>query len=99
MAGCATGHQSGGSGVPSVAVRERSSEGLDLLADIPSLKSISSKMSEEQFLDILHRRKIPYMRELGPNHGVSYLVRPKAHVVVVFGFRDGHCSGIQRLAD
>ena len=96
IASCATEHQSGKDHSSSVAAPERSSGGLDFLADIPSLKNVSLKMSEHQLLDILHRQKMPYTRYVGPGQTISYWVHPKAGVVVVFMFTDGYCSGIQR---
>ena len=72
--------------------------GLDFLGDIPSLKAISLKMSEAEFLDILHQQKLDYKQE-GTAGQSTYWVKPKVHVIVVFGFQEGHCSGIQRLPD
>lgn len=70
--------------------------GLDFLRDIPSLKPVSLNMSETEFLDILHKQKLDYQRYLTAGQP-TYLVKPKVHVSVVFGFREGLCSGIQRL--
>ena len=75
-----------------------SREGLEFLADIPSLKDVSLKMSEAEFVDILHQQKLDYTK--GNEAGqTTYFVHPKVHVVVDFGFREGLCSGIQRLPD
>jgi hypothetical protein len=75
-----------------------SREGLEFLADIPSLKDVSLKMSEAEFVDILHQQKLDYTK--GNDAGqMTYYVHPKVHVVVIFGFREGRCSGIQRLPD
>jgi hypothetical protein len=92
IAGCAMEHPSAGGHVSSAATPERSSSG-------PSLKNASLKMSEDQLLDILHRQKIPYTRDVGPGQTMSYFVHPKAGAVVIFMFTDGHCSGIQRGTD
>ena len=75
-----------------------SREGLEFLADIPSLKDVSLKMSEAEFVDILNWQKLDYTE--GNEAGqTTYHVHPKVHVVVVFGFRESHCSGIQRMQD
>jgi len=75
-----------------------SREGLEFLADIPSLRAASLKMSEAEFVDILHQQKLDYTK--GNEAGqTTYYVHPKVHVVVVFGFREDRCSGIQRLPD
>jgi len=79
-------------------VQKGSREGLEFLADIPSLKDVSLKMSEAEFVDILHQQKLDYKRDVSAGQP-SYWVKPKIHVIVVFGFRDGRCSGIQRLPD
>ena len=79
-------------------VPKGSREGLEFLADLPSLKDVSLKMSEAEFLDILHQQKLDYKRDVSAGQ-LSYWVKPKIHVIVVFGFRDGRCSGIQRLPD
>jgi len=79
-------------------VPKGSREGLEFLADIPSLKDVSLKMTEAEFVDILHQQKLDYKRDVSAGQP-SYWVKPKVHVIVVFGFRDGRCSGIQRLPD
>jgi hypothetical protein len=71
---------------------------LDFLADIPSLKDVSLKMSEAELLEITRQQKLDYTH--GIEHGDSmYYVHPKEHVVVIITFRQGHCGGIQRLPD
>jgi hypothetical protein len=78
--------------------QKESREELEFLADIPSLKDVSLKMSEAEFVDILHQQKLDFTK--GNEAGqTTYFVHPKVHVVVVFGFREGLCSGIQRLPD
>jgi hypothetical protein len=79
-------------------VPKRSRKGLEFLADIPSLKDVSLKMTEAELVDILHQQKLDYKRNVSASQ-LSYWVKPKIHVIVVFGFRDGRCSGIQRLPD
>jgi hypothetical protein len=71
---------------------------LDFLIDIPSLKDVSLNMSEADLSDILHQQKIDYTHgnEYG---GTIYYVHPKKHVMIIIGFKQNHCSGIQRLPD
>jgi hypothetical protein len=85
-------------GVQSNAIPKQSSSELDFLADIPSLKEVSLKISEAELLSILHRQKLEYKRSIA-NDQTTYDVQPKAHVVVIFGFREGQCTGIQRMQD
>jgi hypothetical protein len=71
---------------------------LDFLADIPSLKDVSLKMSEAELLEIIRQQKLDYTHEI--EHGDSiYSVHPKEYVVVIITFRQGHCGGIQRMRD
>jgi hypothetical protein len=98
IAGCAGERQADKNGVQPIIVQKANPEGLDFLADIPSLKDVSLNMSEEQLLDILHRQKLDYTREIIAGQ-TTYWVKPKVHVIVIFGFRQGRCSGIQRMPD
>jgi hypothetical protein len=88
-----------GNGVGSNLTKQVSKHApLDFLADIPSMKGVSLKMSEAELLDIIRQQKLDYT--LAIQHGDSmYYVRPKEHVVVIITFREGHCGGIQRLRD
>ena len=85
-------------GVRPDAIPKQSSAELDFLADIPSLKTVSLKMSEAELLDIVHRENLEYKRSVA-NDQTTYMVRPKAHEMVIFGFRAGQCTGIQRMQD
>jgi hypothetical protein len=78
-------------------VQKGSREGLEFLADIPSMKDVSLKMSEAEFLDILHRQKLDYTRGFAASQ-TTYDVPIKDGGTVIFMFRDGHCSGIQRIS-
>ena len=103
LAGCSTNkQQSQGNAAPPApaATAQRSNSGaLDFLADIPAYKSVSLKMSERHLLKILRKHKIPYTEDRRANQSVSYFTHPQEHVMVVFGFREGNCTGIQRLQD
>ena len=101
LAGCSTNKQpSQGTPAPAPAAAQHSdSAKLDFLADIPAYKSVSQKMSEHQLLKILRKNKIPYTVDRRANESVSYFTHPQEHVMVVFGFREGNCTGIQRLQD
>lgn len=72
---------------------------LDFLSDIPSLKTLSLFISESQFVSLLHKQRVPYTRSTEPDQTTTYALHPQTHVIVMVGFRDGHCSGIQRLPD
>jgi len=85
-------------GVRSNAIPKKGSAELDFLADIPSLKEVSLKMSEAELLDIVHRENLEYKRSVA-NDQTTYMVQPKAHEMVIFGFRAGQCTGIQRMQD
>ncbi len=99
-AGCATDDQYDAQDAqPPAGVQEGKSNNLDFLADMPSLKNVSLKMSEQDFLAILKQEKIPYTREVKTTRETSYYARPRPHVIVVFGFVSGYCSAIQRLRD
>ena len=74
------------------------SKGLDFLKDVPSLAEVSLKMTEAEFLDIVHRQGFDCQWEIASGQR-TYWVKPKPHVIVVFGFRAGQCTGIQRLQD
>ena len=77
-------------------VQKGNREGLEFLADIPSLRDVSLKMTEAEFVDILHQQKLDYKRDVSAGQ-TTYSVEPAAHVIVLFMFRESHCSGIQRL--
>ncbi len=96
MVGCTAERHSDRDIVRPAAIEKGSSEGLEFLADIPSLKDVSLKMSGADLLDILHRQKLDYTRGIAAGQ-TTYYVHPKDGVTVIFMFRDGHCSGIQRL--
>jgi len=74
---------------------------LGFLADLPELKGVSLQMPEKAFLKLMDQRKLRYERERSDRKGeVSYYVRipgKERDANVYFGFRDGMCSGIQRL--
>jgi hypothetical protein len=95
MAGCTAERQTDRDVVQPAAVQNGSSEGLEFLADIPSLKDVSLRMSEADFLDILHRQKLDFTRGITAGQ-TTYDFHPKGGVTVIFMFRDGLCSGIQR---
>ena len=72
---------------------------LGFLADLPELKGVSLEMSEPAFLKLMIQRKLRYERTEVKGE-VSYYVRipgKERDANVYFGFRDGLCSGIQRL--
>jgi hypothetical protein len=78
------------------SVQKGSREGLEFLADIPSLKDVLLKMSEAEFVDILHQQKLDYTRGIAAGQ-TTYHVRPKVQVTIIFMFQQGRCSGIQRM--
>jgi hypothetical protein len=70
---------------------------LYFLADIPSLKNVSLSISEQELLNILRQQKIAYTKEIEKDGAIIYNIHPKEDVIVIFSFRKGHCSGIQRI--
>jgi len=75
-----------------------SAKGLDFLKDVPSLAEVSLNMTEAEFLELMHRQGLAGQWEIAGGRR-TYWVKPKPHVLVVFGFQEGRCSGIQRLPD
>ena len=75
-----------------------SAKGLDFLKDVPSLAEVSLNMTEAEFLELMHRQGLDGQWEISGGRR-TYWVKPKRHVLVVFGFQEGRCSGIQRLPD
>jgi hypothetical protein len=101
LAGCGSTsrvHTQTATPTTAATVQKGSREGLEFLADIPSLKDVSLKMTEAEFADILHQQKLDYKRDVSAGQ-TTYSVEPAAHVIVLFMFRESHCSGIQRLQD
>jgi hypothetical protein len=72
--------------------------GLEFIADIPSLKGVSLKMSESKFLDILHKQNLDFTQEKIADE-TTYYVEPQAHVLIIFVFQRGHCAAAQRLTN
>ena len=72
--------------------------GLDFLKDLPSLAEVSLNMTETQFLELVQRQGLGCQWEFAGSQR-TYWVKPQAHVLVAVGFREGRCSGIQRLPD
>lgn len=97
VVGCAAKRQSEGSAVQPVAVQKGNFNGLKFLADIPSLKDVSLKMSEADFLAILHRQNLDYTRGIAAGE-MTYSVPVKDGGTVFFMFKDGQCCGIQRTS-
>lgn len=89
---------------PCFALEEQTEEharaaALGFLADLPELKGVSLQMSEEAFLKLIDEQKLRYERTEVKGE-VSYYVRipgKERDANVYFGFREGMCSGIQRL--
>jgi hypothetical protein len=102
LAGCSTNKQpSQGTPapLPSATAQRSDSAGLEFLADIPAYKGVSLNVSEKQLLKILRKHKIPYTEDRRANQSVTYWTHPKEHVLVAVGFREGRCTGIQRLQE
>ena len=76
----------------------RSTSDLKFIADIPSLKEVSLKMSESKFLKILLKQNLFYQQGKMADE-TAYYVEPQAHVLVIFMFRQGKCTDVQRLSN
>lgn len=61
---CRAGQQSAINGAQHVTAEKGTQGGLDFLADIPSMKGVSLKMSESEFLEIVRRQELKYKREM-----------------------------------
>jgi hypothetical protein len=97
ITGCSTGRQPYRQTPQTVAAQNPPPE-LGFIADIPSLKGVSMKMSESKFLAILHKQKLDYEQGEIADETIYY-VQPQAHVLVLFMFRNGKCAGVQRLSN
>ena len=72
---------------------------LEFLSDLPELKGVSLGMSEKEFQNFITRKELRNERAKADGEN-SYLVRVPwkgMDASVYFGFRDGKCTGIQRL--
>ncbi|MGA2869409.1 MAG: hypothetical protein ABSF34_09640 [Verrucomicrobiota bacterium] len=97
ITGCSTGRQPYIQTPQTVAAQNPPPE-LEFIADIPSLKGVSLKMSESKFLAILHKKKLGYEQGKIADE-TTYYVQPQAHVLVLFMFQHGKCAGVQRLSN
>jgi len=72
---------------------------IDFLNDVPELRGVSLNMSEKAFRDLIAHRKLPCKRAVG-NGQTTYEVRvpgKKSDAIVIFGFQNASCTGIQRM--
>jgi hypothetical protein len=70
--------------------------GLEFLSNIPELRDLSLKMSEDQFKSHIEKHRLYAKRELQQER-VTYWVLTRAGENVSVGFVFGKCTGIQRM--
>jgi hypothetical protein len=72
-------------------------EGLEFLRTVPELRGVDVDMPEAAFLGLIKSRPVKVKRDTFPDD-VSYTVSTRSGENVIVMFREGTCSGIQRMA-
>src|SRR5438094_10109611 len=70
--------------------------GLEFLSNIPELRDLSLKMSEDQFKSHIEKHRLYAKKELQKER-VTYWVLTAGGENVFVGFVSGKCTGIQRM--
>jgi hypothetical protein len=73
-------------------------KGLEFLREVPELHDLRLEMTEDQFKDILAKQKLT-VKVNRKDDGTTYFVTTGREQNVIVMFRDGVCSGIQRMRD
>jgi hypothetical protein len=70
--------------------------GLEFLSNIPELRDLSLKMSEDHLKSQIQKHRLYATREL-QNEQLTYWVLAPGGENVIVGFVSGKCTGIQRM--